>query len=161
MFFKPPIRSSHFCLRRECGPLRKPHFNWFTVFSRLNTPGVYLTPAVYLSPMFTKQGLLFIIFDKHVYIPQISTWGAYFQLHLRDPAFIRYPALNRENTVFTIPILTLFTTLIGLGDCPDLYFETASMWFASPPLPPHKYRLAIYCYFWSIFWTREANTPTC
>ncbi len=24
---------------------------------------------------------------------------AYFQLHLEDPAFIRYPAFNRENTV--------------------------------------------------------------
>ena len=45
-------------------------------------------------------------------IPQINVWGVYLPLPLQDPAFIRAPALTRENTVYIAvkAILNLFIT---------------------------------------------------
>ena len=42
--------------------------NTVTVFSRLDDPSIYLTPAVYLSPVVIKQRFLFmiIIVNKNV-----------------------------------------------------------------------------------------------
>ena len=38
-------------------------------------------------------------------VPQINVLGVCLQLPLQDPAFIRGPALNRENTVILIQLV--------------------------------------------------------
>lgn len=48
------------------------------------------------------------------YYTLINTSGTYFQRHLGAPAFIWYPALNQENTLFS-PTVDLQYTVSKLG----------------------------------------------